>query len=236
MRLDKFLSDCGVATRRETAKAVRMGQILVNGKAAERPDHKVDETSDRVTFCGREIVWQKFVYLLLNKPAGYLSATEDGRGATVLDLLPEEYRRMGLFPCGRLDKNTTGLLLLTNDGDLCHRLLSPKYHVEKTYLVKAKFTISEDDIASLEAGLDLGDFTTKPCRTERIGEKEILLTITEGKFHQVKRMLETVHNQVVELERVAFGGLTLSKELKQGDFRPLTKEEQNTLFAKGNRT
>ena len=236
LRLDKFLSDCGVATRRETAKAVRQGQVLVNGFVANAPEQKVDETRDRVTFCGREVAWQKFIYLLLNKPAGYLSATEDGRGATVLDLLPEEYRRMGLFPCGRLDKNTTGFLLLTNDGDLCHRLLSPKYHVEKTYLVKTKFPISDDDIVALEGGLDLGDFMTKPCKAERRDEKVVALTITEGKFHQVKRMLEAIHNQVVSLERIAFGGLTLPEDLTEGSYRPLTKEEQNTLYAKGNKT
>ena len=236
MRLDKFLSERGVATRRETAKAVRAGQVLVNGTPAGTADQKIDETRDAVSFCGRMVAGQKFVYLLLNKPAGYLSATEDGRGATVLDLLPEEYRRMGVFPCGRLDKNVTGLLLLTNDGDLCHRLLSPKYHVEKTYLVKAKFPISNDDITALEGGLDLGDFQTKPCRAERVDEKIILLTLTEGKFHQVKRMLEAIHNQVVALTRVSFGGLTLPDNLEEGAFRPLTEQEQNTLFAKGNRT
>ncbi|MBQ7173128.1 MAG: rRNA pseudouridine synthase [Clostridia bacterium] len=236
MRLDKFLSDMGVASRKETAKAVRAGLVLVNGIPAKSPDQKVDETKDTVAFCGREIAYQKFVYLMLNKPEGYLSATEDGRGATVLDLLPEEYRRMELFPCGRLDKNTKGLLLLTNDGDLCHRLLSPKYHVEKTYALTAKFPISDEDIQTLESGVDLGDFVTKPAGVKRTGEKTLELTITEGKFHQVKRMLEALHNQVIDLERIAFGGLTLPKNLARGDFRPLTETEQNTLFAKGNRT
>ena len=235
MRLDKFLSTLGVASRKETAKAVRAGLVLVNHTIAASPDCKIDETQDVVSYCGREIVWQKFVYLLLNKPVGVLSATEDGKGATVLDLLPEEYRRMGVFPCGRLDKNTKGFLLLTNDGDLCHRLLSPKYHVEKTYLVKTKFPVSGEDLAALEAGLDLGNFQTKPCRAEAIDEKLLYLTLTEGKFHQVKRMLEAVHNQVVELTRVAFGGLTLPDDLAEGDFRPLTESERNTLFAKGNK-
>lgn len=234
MRLDKYLSNLGVASRKETARAVRAGLVLVNGEVASSADCKVDETQDTVTFCGRKIVWQKFVYLLLNKPAGVLSATEDGRGATVLDLLPEEYRRMGVFPCGRLDKNTKGFLLLTNDGDLCHRLLSPKYHVEKNYLVKAKFPVSNEDLTALEAGLDLGDFQTKPCRAERVDEKTIHLTLTEGKFHQVKRMLEAVHNQVVELTRISFGGIALPDDLSEGDFRPLTESERNTLFAKGN--
>ena len=236
MRLDKYLSDCGIASRRETAKAVRAGLVLVNGKAAPSADCKVDETKDTVTFCGREIVWQRFVYLLLNKPSGVLSATEDGRGQTVLDLLPEEYRRMGLFPCGRLDKNTTGLLLITNDGDLSHRLLSPKNHVEKTYAVTAKFPISDRDIALLESGVELEDFTTKPAKVTRRGERTLELTLTEGKFHQVKRMLEAVHNQVVELERIAFGGIRLPNDLERGACRPLTEEERNTLYAKGNKT
>ena len=140
---------------------------------------------------------------------------------------------MELFPCGRLDKNTKGLLLLTNDGDLCHRLLSPKYHVEKTYAVAAKFPISEEDLAILESGVDLGDFVTKPCQAKRTGERSLTLTLTEGKFHQVKRMLEAIHNQVVDLERIAFGGLNLPTDLARGAYRPLTEEEKNTLFAKG---
>ena len=150
MRLDKLLSECGIASRKESAKAAKAGQILVNGIPATKADIQVDPTTDAITFCGRAVRWREFVYVMLNKPDGYVSATDDSRGEQVVtQLLPEEYQKMGLFPCGRLDKHTLGLMLLTNDGQLSHRLLSPKRHVAKTYAFRVKFPLSQEDLEAL---------------------------------------------------------------------------------------
>ncbi len=230
MRLDKLLSECGIASRKESAKAAKAGQILVNGLPAAKADMQVDPTTDSVTFCGREVVWRKFVYVMLNKPDGYVSATEDSRGEQVVtSLLPEEYQKMGLFPCGRLDKHTLGLMLLTNDGQLSHRLLSPKRHVAKTYAFHVKFPLSEADVSALESGVDIGGYLTKPCRIELTGEREGRITIIEGKYHQIKLMMEAVHNQITYLERITFGPLSLDAALKRGEWRELTAEEIDAL-------
>ena len=230
MRLDKLLSECGIASRKESAKAAKAGQILVNGAPATKADMQVDPTTDTVTFCGREVVWRKFVYVMLNKPDGYVSATEDARGEQVVtSLLPEEYQKMGLFPCGRLDKHTLGLMLLTNDGQLSHRLLSPKRHVAKTYAFHVKFPLSEADISALESGVDIGGYLTKPCHVELMGEREGRITIIEGKYHQIKLMMEAVHNQITYLERITFGPLLLDAALERGEWRELTAEEIDAL-------
>ena len=230
MRLDKLLSECGIASRKESAKAAKAGQILVNGLPAAKADMQVDPTTDSVTFCGREVVWRKFVYVMLNKPDGYVSATEDSRGEQVVtSLLPEEYQKMGLFPCGRLDKHTLGLMLLTNDGQLSHRLLSPKRHVAKTYAFHVKFPLSEADVSALESGVDIGGYLTKPCRIELTGEREGRITIIEGKYHQIKLMMEAVHNQITYLERITFGPLSLDAALERGEWRELTAEEIDAL-------
>ena len=230
MRLDKLLSECGIASRKESAKAAKAGQILVNGLPATKADMQVDPTTDSVIFCGREVVWRKFVYVMLNKPDGYVSATEDSRGEQVVtSLLPEEYQKMGLFPCGRLDKHTLGLMLLTNDGQLSHRLLSPKRHVAKTYAFHVKFPLSEADVSALESGVDIGGYLTKPCRIELTGEREGRITIIEGKYHQIKLMMEAVHNQITYLERITFGPLLLDAALQRGEWRELTAEEIDAL-------
>ena len=230
MRLDKLLSECGIASRKESAKATKAGQILVNGAPATKADMQVDPTTDSVTFCGREVVWRKFVYVMLNKPDGYVSATEDARGEQVVtSLLPEEYQKMGLFPCGRLDKHTLGLMLLTNDGQLSHRLLSPKRHVSKTYAFRVKFPLSEADVSVLESGVDIGGYLTKPCHVELTGEREWRITIIEGKYHQIKLMMEAVHNQITYLERITFGPLSLDAALARGEWRELTAEEIDAL-------
>ena len=230
MRLDKLLSECGIASRKESAKVAKAGQILVNGAPATKADMQVDPTTDTVTFCGREVVWRKFVYVMLNKPDGYVSATEDARGEQVVtSLLPEEYQKMGLFPCGRLDKHTLGLMLLTNDGQLSHRLLSPKRHVAKTYAFHVKFPLSEADISALESGVDIGGYLTKPCHVELMGEREGRITIIEGKYHQIKLMMEAVHNQITYLERITFGPLLLDAALERGEWRELTAEEIDAL-------
>ena len=225
MRLDKMLSECGVATRKESARAARAGSITVNGVPVRSADVKVDPAVDAVVYCGTPVRYRKFFYFMLNKPDGYVSATEDGRDPVVTELLPEEYRRLGLFPCGRLDKHTLGLMLLTNDGVLSHRLLSPRHHVEKSYGFTVKFPLSATDLEALEAGVDIGGYVTKPCRVDLSNEKSGTITITEGKYHQIKLMMEAVHNQITSLERLTFGPLSLDPALDRGDWRELTEEE-----------
>lgn len=230
MRLDKLLSECGLATRSESGRAARAGKITVNGVPVRKADVKVDPEADEVVYCGIPVVYRQFVYLMLNKPDGYISATEDGRGDPVVtDLLPAEYRKMGAFPCGRLDKHTLGLMLLTNDGALSHRLLAPKSHVTKSYSFRVKFPLSDDDIAALEAGVDIGGYLTKPCTVQLTNEKEGIISITEGKYHQIKLMMEAVHNQITYLERLTFGSLTLDPSLSRGEWRELTAEELDLL-------
>ncbi len=229
MRLDKMLSECGVASRSEVARACRKGLVLVNGAPAAKPDLQVDETTAAVVYCGAPVRYRKFVYLLLNKPAGYISATEDGSDPVVTDLLPPEYRRMGIFPCGRLDKYTVGLMLLTNDGDLSHRLLAPKNHVAKSYRFACENPLSENDQSALEAGVDIGGYRTKPCQIELTAPCEGTITITEGKYHQIKRMLEAVGNKITFLERVTFGGIALPQNLARGEWRELTNQELDLL-------
>lgn len=231
MRLDKMLSECGIASRSETSRAVRAGRVTVNGVAVRRADHAVDPMQDAVVFCGRAVHYRKFVYLMLNKPDGYISATEDGRGEPVVtDLLPEEYRKMSVFPCGRLDKHTLGLMLITNDGALSHRLLAPKSHVAKSYAFSVKFPLSDADVTSLCAGVDIGGYVTKPCEVCMNTERTGIITIVEGKYHQIKLMMEAVHNRITSLERITFGPLSLDPALERGEWRELTQEEQNSLF------
>ena len=224
-----MLSECGVATRSEVARACRKGLVLVNGSPAARPDLQVDETTAAVVYCGTPVRYRKFVYLLLNKPSGYISATEDGSDPVVTDLLPPEYRRMGVFPCGRLDKYTVGLMLLTNDGDLSHRLLAPKNHVEKTYRFECLSPLSPADQTALESGVDIGGYCTKPCRISITAPSAGEIAITEGKYHQIKRMFEAVGNKITFLERVTFGGIVLPPDLERGQWRELTDDELNLL-------
>ena len=232
MRLDKMLSECGVASRKESARAARAGQITVNGIPVRNADAKIDPERDAVVFCGRPVQYRKYVYFLLNKPDGYVSATEDGKDPVVTDLFPEEYRKMGIFPCGRLDKHTLGLMLITNDGALSHRLLAPKSHVTKSYGFCVKFPLSEVDVAALEAGVDIGGYITKPCRVSLANEKAGVISITEGKYHQIKLMMEAVHNQITYLERRTFGPLVLDPALARGEWRELTDAEIAALETK----
>ena len=232
MRLDKLISECGLASRSEASKAVRAGRVTVNGVAVRKADVKVDPAADAVIYCGTPVAYREFVYLMLNKPDGYISATEDGRGDPVVtDLLSPEYRKIGVFPCGRLDKHTLGLMLLTNDGQLSHRLLAPKSHVEKSYGFAVKFPLSEADVQALEAGVDIGGYVTKPCHVTLTGEREGVIAITEGKYHQIKLMMEAVHNQITRLERLTFGPLSLDNALQRGEWRELTDAEIAALRA-----
>ena len=231
MRIDKFLSNMGIASRTESSKAARQGGILVNGVAVKKADVHIDPEKDIITYCGRRIEYRKYTYILMNKPDGVVSATEDGRDRTVIDLLPEELQRLNLFPCGRLDKHTLGLVMLTDDGDLAHRLLSPKHHVKKKYRFESKFPLTDEEIEYLEKGATLEDgYVTKPSRIELFEDKRSgYITLTEGKYHQIKRMLESVNNKITYLERITFGPLALDEKLARGEWRFLTENEIDEL-------
>lgn len=227
MRLDKFLCDNNIGTRSQVKTYICQGLVTVNGKSAVTPDLKVNVPPDVVTFQGRELKKHGFVYYMLNKPKGVVSATRDDRFETVVELLQGcGLPRNGIFPVGRLDKDTEGLLLLTDDGGLAHRLLSPRKHIDKTYLVTAERPLSPEDIARLEQGVDIGEGRmTLPARVELQSAAKFYLTIQEGKFHQVKRMLQAVDNQVIALKRTAFGGIALDEGLRPGEYRELTEQE-----------
>ena len=230
MRLDKYLAEMGVGTRQEVKKQIRQGKAAVNGTVVKAADTKIDETSDEVTICGRNISYVSYEYYMLNKPAGVVSATEDRRDTTVIDLIKEK-KRKDLFPVGRLDKDTEGLLLITNDGDLAHRLLAPKKHVDKVYYAKVTGIVTEEDVERFAEGIDIGaeeEEMTRPAKLDIMKsaeESEIRLTIHEGKFHQVKRMFLAVGKEVTYLKRERMGTLCLDENLKPGEYRLLTEEE-----------
>ncbi len=241
MRLDKFLSEQNIGTRKQIKEYVKNGRCSVNGIPASKADMHIDENSDEIAFDGIVLSYSKYHYYLLNKPVGVVSATRDGRNETVLDLLSGENVK-GLSPCGRLDIDTEGLLLITDDGDLIHRLLSPKKHVDKVYEVHIRQALLPADIEKLEKGVNIGDKKddgsidyTLPAKVEVYEDKDeegypvIFLTIHEGRFHQVKRMLEAVGNEVMFLRRISMGSLQLGDDLAVGDYRPLTEEEINEL-------
>ena len=246
MRLDKYLAEMGEGTRQEVKAFIRKGRVMVNDVPVKKPEAKVEEGKDLVTLDGRKIPYQKYQYYMLNKPAGVITATTDSRDRTVLDLLGED-RRKDLFPVGRLDKDTEGLLLITNDGPLAHRLLSPKKHVDKCYYAKVRGEVTGEDVEQFAQGLFLAGLgeekeeKTMPARLEILktasaaGKEapgivsEILLTIQEGKFHQVKRMFQAVGKEVLYLKRLSMGSLKLDPELAPGQYRELTKEEMERL-------
>ncbi|MBQ8388471.1 MAG: rRNA pseudouridine synthase [Clostridia bacterium] len=225
MRLDKFFSTTGTLTRSEATRAIRGKRVTVNGMAAQKADMKIDPDLDVITLDGQRVTYQRYTYVMLNKPKGYVSATDDSRLPTVLDLLPEKYKRLGLFPCGRLDRDTTGLMLLTDDGELAHFLLSPVSHVPKTYAYESASPLTAADAERLENGVDIGEKTlTKPAHLEYDG-KSGRITLAEGRYHQIKRMFEAVGNKITELERVTLGPLSLDPALERGEWRELTEQE-----------
>ena len=232
-RLDKVVSTLGLITRSEAQTAIRRGSVLVNGVPCRQPATKVDTEKQSVMLAGKLLQGDGFVYLMLHKPAGVLSATEDKHGdTTVLDLLPEAYQRIDLGVVGRLDKDTEGLILLTDNGELNHRLTSPKYHADKLYLARLDLPADESDRAAFAEGLDLGDFTTMPAVLEPgATELEWYVTIQEGKFHQVKRMFHACGKEVQYLKRLRIGTLELDETLDLGAFRPLTEAEKAGIFA-----
>ncbi len=235
LRLDKYLTESGIGTRSEVKKLIKAKQITVNGTIVNRPEEKVDEENDVVCLRGELVRYASFEYYLLHKPAGCVSATEDARHRTVMDYLTDT-ARSDLFPVGRLDIDTEGLLLITNDGALAHDLLSPARHIEKTYFAKVRGKVTREDVNLFENGVDIGEKKlTKPGRLvilDVYGEaedgetiSEITLTITEGKFHQVKRMFAAVGKEVLYLKRLSMGPLVLPEDLRPGEYRALSVEE-----------
>lgn len=232
MRIDKLLSECGLASRSEAGRAARAGRITVNGAVVRSAATNVDVERDVVCLDGERVEYSEFVYILLNKPEGYVSATEDGRDPTVLELLPEGVRRRGLFPCGRLDKNTVGLMLITDDGALAHRLLAPRRHVEKKYRFECRGEVSDADREALERGLRLADgYVTRPATVLLDdGRRSGVITLHEGKYHQIKRMFGAVNdNRITRLERISFGPLVLDGTLARGEWRYLDEDELMAL-------
>lgn len=224
IRIDKYLCDISIGSRSEIKEYIRKKLITVDGVVVTDPGMKISEDS-AVTFKGEPLQYKQFRYYMLNKPQGVVSATKDNIDTTVMDLLKGVNTR-DMFPVGRLDKDTEGLLIITNDGELSHRLLSPRSHVDKCYLVQLMHSITADDIKSLSKGVDIGDDTlTLPAKVEAIAADRIYLTITEGRYHQVKRMLEAVGNKVVFLKRVSFGPLELDSDLAPGQYRELDDSE-----------
>lgn len=239
IRLDKYLADMGAGTRQEVKRKIRKGLVSVNHKTAGAPDLKIREGEDVVSVEGREIGYAAYEYYMLNKPAGVVSATTDSRDLTVVDLIQEK-RRKDLFPVGRLDKDTEGLLLITNDGLLAHRLLSPRCHVDKTYYARIRGAVTQEDVLSFAEGVDIGEDgqveRTMPGILEVLtsnAESEIRLTIQEGKYHQVKRMFLAVGKEVTYLRRERMGTLVLDMDLKPGEYRLLTDEEKKGIGASG---
>ena len=236
MRLDKFLVACAVGSRTEVKNFLKTGRVTVNGKKEKSAKLQINEETDEICFDGAKLDYEEFVYYMMNKPQGVISATEDPKHKTVLDLLDDYARVKEVFPVGRLDIDTHGLLLLTNDGKLAHSLLSPKRHVDKTYLAQVKGIMTDTDVETFAQGIPLKDFTCQPAKLELVSidtEKDqslVRVTIAEGKFHQVKRMVAYCGKEVVDLQRLTMGTLTLDEELKRGEWRRLSKEELEGLL------
>ena len=236
MRLDKFLVACAVGSRTEVKNFLKTGGVTVNGKKEKSAKLQINEDTDEICFDGQKLEYEEFVYYMMNKPQGVISATEDPKHKTVLDLLDDLARSKEVFPVGRLDIDTHGLLLLTNDGKLAHALLSPKRHVDKTYLARINGVMTDADVETFAQGVPLKDFTCQPAKLELVSidrEKDqslVRVTIAEGKFHQVKRMVAYCGKEVVDLQRLTMGTLTLDEELKRGEWRRLSKEELEGLL------
>ena len=231
IRLDKYISDLGLATRKEAKTIIKSGRVSVGGRIVTEAETKIDPAASSLTLDGEPLSYQRFHYYMMDKPAGVLSATEDARQKTVLDLLPEALRRMGLFPVGRLDKDTTGLLLLTDDGDFAHRVISPKNEVEKRYYARVDGVPDEADVEAFREGLILGDGTRcLPAGLELTGGSACYVTVTEGKYHQVKRMLAARGKTVLELRRLSIGALVLDEEPRPGWVRALDEDDLCRVF------
>lgn len=232
IRLDKYLADMNVGTRTKVKEYIKKGKVQINKEIVKKPEVKVNIYADEIFVEGRQIKYVDYEYYMLYKPKGVVSATQDKREKTVLDLIFGKNRK-DLFPVGRLDKDTEGLLLITNDGELAHRLLSPKKHVEKTYFAKIQGVITREDVETFREGIDIGEANlTLPAKLLVLKEgmiSEIEVTIVEGKFHQVKRMFAAIGKPVLYLKRVSMGSLILDESLQVGEYRPLTEQEKKLL-------
>ena len=235
MRLDKFLVENGLGSRSQVKELLKKGLVLVNGRAEKSPKTQINETADEVVVSGQKLTYEKFVYYLLNKPKGYISATEDERHKTVLDLLDKPARQKEVFPVGRLDIDTHGLLLLTNNGKLAHAMLSPKKHVDKIYRAQVAGLMNQSDVERFARGIELKDFTCQPAQLKILEVDEgnetslVEISLAEGKFHQVKRMVAACGKEVTDLQRITMGPLQLDPELALGEWRRLTEEELKSL-------
>lgn len=231
IRLDKLTAQAADMTRTQATAAIKRGRITVDGEVCRVPDQKVPETA-QLLLDGQPVTYEKYVYLMMDKPTGYLSATEDTRDPSVTELLPEALQKRSLGIVGRLDKDTTGLLLITDNGDLNHRLTSPRYHMDKVYLATLDVPADHHDVRDFESGMDLGDFTAMPGKLEIDPEdgRKCRVTIREGKFHQVKRMFRACGKTVVALRRISIGGVSLDDTLGAGGWRRLTEEEKKFLL------
>lgn len=224
MRLDKFLVECGIGSRREVKDIIHNKKIKVNNQITVSPKENIDPFNDKICLEDKMLEYKEFRYYLMNKKAGYITAVEDSREKTVMDLLPDWVVKKNLVPVGRLDKDTEGLLLFTNDGKLNHKLLSPRNHIEKCYYVEIEKSINIEDIRKLENGICIDNYKTMPSKVYKLEERKILLTIMEGKFHQVKKMLEAVNNKVLYLKRISFGKLKLDN-LELGEVKEIFIED-----------
>lgn len=230
MRIDKLLSSAGIASRKEAARAAKNGGVTVDGQVVRDLSLHIDPMVNLVAYCGEQVQYRANTYIMLNKPAGYVSSTDEKDGKIVLELLDDRLRKIGLFPCGRLDKDTLGLLILTDDGPLAHRLLSPRHHAEKTYYFRTAHPLADGDCKQLENGVDIGEEKpTLPAKITMLGLSEGKITLTEGKYHQIKRMMEAVGNEITYLERISFAGIPLDPALARGEWRFLTADEEALL-------
>jgi len=232
-RIDKFLSANGKISRKEAARLCRDGEVTVNGVPVCDSSQKISPEKDEVVCRGQKIEYREHIYIMMNKPEGIVSASEDKKEKTVVDLVPEKLFRPGLFPAGRLDKDSTGFVLITDDGDFAHNILSPKKHIEKTYLVSLKEEMTDGDILALEKGIALKNGTSfLPSKIERISEREYKVVLSEGKYHQIKRMFGYTGNCVTSLKRIKMGNLELDESLSPGECREIT-EDEISLILKG---
>ena len=235
MRIDKMLSNCGIGSRKNVKNLINLGKVTVDGKLINKSDIKIDTDKNSIFVDGKEIIYKKYVYLIMNKPSGVISATEDKEEKTVIDILPEKYKKFNVFPVGRLDKNTVGLLILTNDGEFAHNTLSPKKHVWKKYFATVLGIVSEYDVEYFSKGvlLENGELC-KSAKLEIVKVLEdrtnVFVEISEGKFHQIKKMFAATGKKVLYLKRVGFGGLTLDEKLAEGEVRELTESEFKSIF------
>ncbi|MBQ9782858.1 MAG: rRNA pseudouridine synthase [Clostridia bacterium] len=225
-RIDSLFSSCQILSRTEFSKIVKQKRVKVNGEILKTPSQKIDVEKDEVLLDDKKVEFNKYIYIMLNKPQGVVSSTDEKGATTVIDILPSEYRLKGVFPCGRLDKDTVGLVILTNDGISAHKRLSPKRHAKKVYYFETADQVSSKVVSEIENGVTLKDgYTTKPCQIKMITDSSGEITLIEGKYHEIKRIFGAKNNKITYLKRISFAGIQLDNDLKEGECRPLTSQE-----------